>query len=414
MGAPFLHYSIEIDPSDFVLETDETKYYTTLDVSLEVADQDGKPVVAHDKEVYVELTESEIQQSDRYPIAYQDDFPIVPGEYTVTVILRNRVVQQYTVAEHKLTVEQVPQNAPGIGNLILGFRSEQMDDTSEAGELRTFQIGKLRIHPAVEGTFTLGETVHVLTQVLGDSSEARLELALVDAQGGIVLDRSVPLTTTEGGAVLESFLLTEMTGGRYRMRGQLVAQDGTLLGEKSVPFQVSPRTVIARPWIHRRSFDTSVPGLLPLTLGDQLLTLGRIELAQRALEVAVDANNPELPQARWRLAGIYIGLRKPDRALELLQPLEDRFPNQYEVVAGLGFAHYFKKDFARAVDYLERAGTIRPPGTSLLNTLGECHQGLGNQARAKQVYEQSLELNPNQDEIKEKLASIVTTAVKND
>ncbi len=195
MGAPFLHYSIEIDPSDFVLETDETKYYTTLDVSLEVTDQDGKQVVANDKEVYVELTESQIQQFDRYPFAYQDDFPIVPGEYTVTVILRNRVVQQYTVAEHKLTVEQIPQNAPGIGNLILGFRSEQMDDTSEAGELRTFQIGKLRIHPAVEGTFTLGETVHVLAQVLGDASEARLELALVDAQGDIVSERSAPLTT---------------------------------------------------------------------------------------------------------------------------------------------------------------------------------------------------------------------------
>ena len=414
MGAPFLHYSIEIDPSHFVLETDETKYYTTLDVSLEVADQDGKPVVANDKEVYVELTESEIQQFDRYPFAYQDDFPIVPGEYTVTVILRNRVVQQYTVAEHKLTVEQVPQNAPGISNLILGFRSEQMDDTSEAGELRTFQIGKLRIHPAVEGTFTLGETVHVLAQVLGDASEARLELALVDAQDAILVERSTPLTTTQGGAVLESFPLTGMTGGRYRMRAHLLAEDGTVLGEKSVPFQVSPRTVIARPWIHRRSFDTSVPGLLPLTLGDQLLTLGRIELAQRALEVAVDANNPDLPQARWRLAGIYVGWREPDRALELLQPLEEQFPNQYEVMAGLGFAHYFKKDFARAVDYLERAGTIRPPGTSLLNTLGECHQQLGDPTRAKQVYEQSLELNPNQDEIKKKLASLGTTDVKDD
>jgi Flp pilus assembly protein TadD len=198
------------------------------------------------------------------------------------------------------------------------------------------------------------------------------------------------------------------------MRAQLVGEDGTVLGEKSVPFQVSPRTVIARPWIHRRSFDTNVPGLLPMALGEQLLTLGRIELAQRALEVAVNANNSELPQARWRLAGIYVGWRQPDRALELLQPLEDQFPNQYEVVAGLGFAFYFKKDFARAVDYLERAGAIRPPGTSLLNTLGECHQELGDQAAAKQLYEQSLELNPNQEDIKNKLASMSTTAGKND
>jgi GWxTD domain-containing protein len=414
MGAPFLHYSIEIEPSHFVLETDETKYYTTLDVSLEVTDQDGRPVVANEKEVYVELTEGEIQQLDRHPFAYQDDFPIIPGEYTVTVILRNRVVQQYTVAEQKLSVEQIPPDKPGIGNLILGFRSDPMDDTAKVGELRTFQIGKLRIQPAVEGTFTLGETVHVLAQVLGVSPEHRLELLLVDAQDEILSERSAPLTVTQSGAVLESFPLTGMTGGRYRMRGRLLAENGTVLAEKSTSFQVSPRTVIARPWIHRRSFDTNVPGLLPLTLGEQLLTLDRIQLAQQALEVAVAADNPDLPRARWRLAGIYVGLREPDRALELLQPLEDRYPNQYEVVAGLGFAFYLKKDFARAIDYLERAGAIRPPGISTLNTMGECHQALGDQARAKQIYERSLELNPNQDDIKKKLASLGTTAGKDD
>jgi Flp pilus assembly protein TadD len=152
--------------------------------------------------------------------------------------------------------------------------------------------------------------------------------------------------------------------------------------------------------------------LLPLILGEQLLTLDRIQLAQQALEVAVAADNPDLPRARWRLAGIYVGLREPDRALELLQPLEDRYPNQYEVVAGLGYAFYFKKEYARAVDLLERAATIRPPGTALLNTLGECHLELGDKATAKQRYERSLELNPNQDEIKKKLTSLAATAGK--
>jgi GWxTD domain-containing protein len=410
MGAPFLHYSIEIDPSHFVLETDETKYYTTLDVTLEVTDQDGRPVVARDKEVYVELTESEIQQFNHVPFAYQDDFPIVPGEYTVTVILRNRVVRQYAVAEHKLKVEQIPPSQPGIAGLILGFRSEQMVDNAKEGELRTFQVGKVRIHPAVENTFTLGETVHVLAQVLETSSEHQLKLALLDAREETLFEKTAPLGTEQAGAVLDSFPLTEMTGGRYQIRGQLLAEDGTVLAEKSVPFQVSPRTAITRPWVHRRSFDTGVPGLLPLTLGDQLLALDQIELAQRALEVAVAANNPDLPQAGWRLAGIYVGWREPDRALELLLPLEDEYPNQYEVVAGLGFAFYFKKSFDRAAGYLERAATIRAPGTSLLNTLGECHQELGDRAKAKQFYERSIELNPDQEEIKKKLVSIGATA----
>jgi Flp pilus assembly protein TadD len=145
-------------------------------------------------------------------------------------------------------------------------------------------------------------------------------------------------------------------------------------------------------------------------LGEQLLTLKRYELAQRALEASVAANNPDLPRARWRLAGIYIGYREPDRALELLLPLEAKYPNQYEVVAGLGFAFYFKDDFTRAAELLERAAAVRPPGTSLLNTLGNCHQRLGDLEKAKQFLERSLELNSDQDAIKKKLDSMTASA----
>ena len=60
---PFVHYRIEVDPQNFSLvgEEDESKYYTTLDLSLEVTDRAGLPVLTRDKEIYIELTPSEIQ-----------------------------------------------------------------------------------------------------------------------------------------------------------------------------------------------------------------------------------------------------------------------------------------------------------------------------------------------------------------
>ncbi|GAG23439.1 unnamed protein product, partial [marine sediment metagenome] len=47
-GTPFVHYSIEIDPQNFTMETDEdqSKFYTTLDVSFEVSNPDGDLVIA--------------------------------------------------------------------------------------------------------------------------------------------------------------------------------------------------------------------------------------------------------------------------------------------------------------------------------------------------------------------------------
>jgi Flp pilus assembly protein TadD len=55
--------------------------------------------------------------------------------------------------------------------------------------------------------------------------------------------------------------------------------------------------------------------------------------------------------------------------------MQEDYPNEYEVVEGLGFAYYFKKDYAKAVDYLKKAMKIRAPGTSVLNALGDsCHE----------------------------------------
>ncbi|MGH9323180.1 MAG: GWxTD domain-containing protein, partial [Vicinamibacteria bacterium] len=100
-GASFVHYGIELAPEDFTLQADESgsRYYTTLDVTLEVTGEEGKLVEATDKAIFMELTPAQMEAISRYPIAYQDDFPLLPGRYRTSVVLRNRASKQYTVLE---------------------------------------------------------------------------------------------------------------------------------------------------------------------------------------------------------------------------------------------------------------------------------------------------------------------------
>jgi Flp pilus assembly protein TadD len=88
--------------------------------------------------------------------------------------------------------------------------------------------------------------------------------------------------------------------------------------------------------------------------------------------------------------------------------LEKDFPNEYEVVEGLGFAYYLKADYSLARDYFERSTTIRAPDTTILNALGDCHERLGNAVRAKELYQRSLELNPEQGGVRARLAGLTT------
>jgi len=200
--------------------------------------------------------------------------------------------------------------------------------------------------------------------------------------------------------------LGDLVGGNYALRARLLSPAGEVVSEKSVPLTVSPRSAATRPgFVLRRGVNTRVPGLLDLIRGEELWNARRFDDAKTALERSVGAN-PNLPAARWKLANAYLREEKPDAALEMLAPLEEAFSQQFEVVAGLGFAHYLKDDFAPAVSYLERAREIRPPDAMLLNAIGDCHEKLGQVDEAKKAYESSLALDPEQPAVRQRLQAL--------
>jgi GWxTD domain-containing protein len=408
-GSRFLQYAVEIDFENFPVETDEarTKYYTTVDVSLEIRNREGVLVLADDKESFIELSRSQIESGSGSSFSYQDGLPLVPGDFNVTVILRNRVLHQYTVAEREVNVA-TPAGQPALSDIVLGFQIEE-DPAGVGGALKTFEAGGLRIHPATDGLFAIGDTAHVFLQVDSAGIDHRLRIALLEA-GRTLREHELSAAEFTGKPVHQRLDLSEMAGGTYEVRVQLLGAAGSperVLAEKTAPLTLSPRTAVPRPaFTARRSFDAGEPGMLAMTLGDQLWSLGRFDEARSMLEQAVAADNPKLPMADWKLAGAYVRSREPDRALELLLPLEPDYGDQYEVALGLGLSYYLKGALSDAARYLERAAGIRPAGTSLLNALGDIYARLDRPDDARRVLEQSLALDPKQEAVRKRIASL--------
>jgi GWxTD domain-containing protein len=407
-GGSYVHYSIEIDPQNFNLETDadRTRYDTVVDLDLEIRSAGGELVVAKEREIPFELTSSQFEQVQASAIALQAVFPLVPGDFHVSLVARNRVLKQYTVAEREL---HVPPSGgkPALSDLVLGFRTEIVPPGRE-GEVRPFQVGGQLVHPAAEGVFALGETVQVLVQLEGAGPTDRLRFELVDALGSAVLEREVEPGRYPDGVVVEPLPLTEVSeAGTYQMRASLRDRSGAVHAERSAPLVVSPRTSVVRAgFLSRQGFNGAAPGLLALERAEQLLGLGRVEEGKRELERAVAADNPDLPMARWKLASLLINSGEHGRTLELLSPLEATHPDQFEVVAGLGFAYYHRMEFHRCRSYLEKAVRLKQPYPALLNTLADCHERTGNRQAARESFERSLELDPNQPLVEERLAAL--------
>ncbi len=404
---PFVNYSIEIDPGNFTLEADDdgSRFYTTLDVTLEVSDRAGVLVMASQNETYLELSPSRLKEVMASSFAYQANFPLVPGDYSINVILRNRVSKQYAVAERDVRVDPIPSNGPALSDIVIGFGSELTSENVGAKELRTFQIGNLLMHPSADAVFAIGDTLHAAFQVLGASPDYQLNFALLDGERTLQ-QRSSRVIDYDGGPVVEQFALADVAGGDYVLRVQLADSSGKAVAEKEARLQVSPLSLVVRPWTYRRSFNTREPGRIALARGEQFLALGRYEQARAELEVAAAAREVELPSAKWRLAGLLLQSGETDRALDLLLPLEENYSNQYEVQAGLGIALYLKDELSRAVGYLERAIAIRPPDPGVLNALGDVCERLGNPEKAKEYFRRSLELRPDQETIRARLAGL--------
>ena len=418
-NTPFIHYSVKLAPEDFALQFNEREnvYQTTLDVDLELRTLDGQLVATQRNEPEIRLTESQQRDAGRSPFAYRDNLPVIPGEYEVSVVLRNRATQQYTVASSEVRVPATGPGSVGLADLILAYRVERGTEFSNALPFGTFQFGPAVLEPSVGGVFAAADTLSVAAQPVnaGADHQVRLRILPNDLSGDLAgaetpvsADPLVERTVSAGSAgspPIEDFPLAGVGAGRYRVTAELLDGAGEVVAASEAPLLVSPRAAVDRPgFILRRSFASHVPGLLALALGDQFMAYGRVAEATVAYREATA--NPELPMARWRLASALLFGRKADEALDLLLPIEADYPNEIEVAEGVGFAYYIRKECGEAVPRLEHALTLRTADISLLNALGDCHETLGDGGRARTMFERSLELNPGQQAVRERLAEL--------
>ena len=413
-NTPFIHYSVKLAPDDFALQLDEREntYQTTLDIDLELRTRDGQLVAMQRNEPEIRLTESQYRDAGRSPFAYRDNLPVIPGEYEVSVVVRNRATQQYTVASSAIRVPATGVGVVGLADLVLAYRVELEPEFSGL-RFGTFQFGATVLEPSVGGVFAAGDVLSVAAQPVNAGGEQRIRLRILSAglDGAGSRPSADPLVErivsagNAGAPPVEDFALAELGAGRYRVTADLLDGAGEVVASREAPLVISPRAAVDRPgFIVRRSFASHVPGLLALALGEQFLAHGRVPEATVAFREATA--NPNLPMARWKLASALLFSRQADEALDLLLPIETDYPNEIEVAEGVGFAYYIRRECGEALPRLEHALTLRAADTSLLNALGDCHEELGDGERAREMFERSLELNPGQQGVRDRLAGL--------
>jgi tetratricopeptide (TPR) repeat protein len=203
---------------------------------------------------------------------------------------------------------------------------------------------------------------------------------------------------------LEVFPLQEFPSDYYKIQVSLLDSQGTELLSQDENFEITAAPAINRPVI----VSKVQPGLgkeeFDCDVGLQLLNLGRNKDALFYLEKAYEKNPAQLKYG-LALSQCLFAEGQYQRIKDILTPFREEKATDL-VLYFLGKSVHSLGQLDEAIadysDYLSRFGL----NLEILNLLGTVYYQKGNFAEALRAWQRSLEINPDQENIKKLVQSI--------
>ena len=409
-GLYFVHFAVE--PKRLSVAESGSGYAVNLKVNGTVSSLEGKMIYQFDRAIALTLSDAQKGEADRMPFDYHDMFPLIPGTFKISVLIKNESSKEFTSLEERVVI---PAAAPALQMTapILGYKFAKADAARK--RLKPFQVGATQVYCQPGRVFGRPDTLTVAFQLFGLTPAQKAAAVIRYA-----INRSAPagqpalppVETTrplreyaDAAGILESFPLADFAPAHYALK-VTVSVDGRELVSASDEFDVSHRTDIPRPWFYSRLIPDAVDPASDLIVGTQLLNSGRAPEARTYLERA-SQRKPDSEDAALFLAQAYLSLGETPRIPPLLTPfLAATKTPKYEIFVLAGQTYGKLGEYARAIAILDQAVTRFGINAVLLNEIGENYARLGQTREALAAFDKSLQLNPKQPEIRKKAEAL--------
>ncbi len=404
-GFYFVHYAVE--PKRLSVNQSDDTFDTTLKINGRVTTVDGRLVYQFDRTVPIRLTAEEMTSAQQTPFDFQDLFPLVAGDYNLSVLIKNEVSKEFTSIEQSLRI-------PGTGAAValtrplLGYRAVKLDPAA-AAKVKAFRVGQYQIYGQPGRVFTKQDTMAVAFQIndaagaARSGGEVRIELR---KDGQLVRDiRRRRTEYPDARDILEEIPLADLAPAHYTLLASYFEGE-TELASTSEEFDLSFAESLPRPWLSSRVLPDAGDPIYQVMLGSQLFNLGRAPEARACFEKAL-ARNPESEETATGLARVCLALDDPASATRNLAAFVDpRRSAKYDTLVLAAEALRRAREFEAAVGLLDRAIAHYGVNVVLLNAIGECYEGLDKPQEALAADEKSLQLSPDQPEIKKRVEAL--------
>lgn len=374
-----------------------TGYSMALRTTLSTAD--GTRVYEQQSALEGALTGAQAEIARSWNFGAEDRLPIVPGEYSLEVSLRNNLTAEATVYRDRLTVSPVDAGQLGISPLEVYGQPSPVHDT--AGNL-PFSVAGLRFAPRSVRTATIhaGDKLPLVFQLELPVASRPATLHLHYVVGVVAALGQTPMESDEdvstdnadaAGNVLTGHTLATATlqPGTYRVVVHVTGAAGTASASSTLTLHLVPLDAPVGVW-------TAYGAEPPTPTADDDIKRGLASAALGKWDEAVHwyagslREFPDDPRSVRQLAAALAHLNRT-RELAVLssQPLLAKHaePETALLVAG---ALDSMGATAQAMKLLEVQVALQPPSAALLNALAGFYDHSGDGARAKQYRQRAL------------------------
>jgi len=417
-GVPFLHYGVLTEGSRLNLNSYEDSWYVTFQVAGTVVDDQNRIVTSikgigdgGSRTLQADLDEEQARRMRSGPLLYLDRLPVIEGDFQFDVLIENNVSREYGRQEFNIDVPTAWPSVLRSSPPLLAWAIYEDPEYDPYIEHYPFQVGRFGLVPAIDPVFSPEAGLNVFYQVyLPRGFEAPISVVyrLMDGDN-VVVERTEtldPASAVRSGIINHPahLDLQGVASGDYELFVDIDGDDrGGVSLAVTLDASLDPTDT---PHLHMSAGPPPTDPYFAFDRAQQYRSLGLVDEAIEVLASAVervDDDDVLALQIELMMEG-----QRYDEVEALLRPLAIKNPNDTDILMALAAVSTQRGNNADAIRFYGRIRLVtNDETTAVLNPLASAYYGDGNLNKAREMLELSLQVNPEQPEIRRLLDEVL-------
>ncbi|UCC38698.1 MAG: GWxTD domain-containing protein [Candidatus Aminicenantes bacterium] len=392
----YLH--VVIEPNRTSMNQYEEKAYAPMKLNAKISDLKGETVHQEEKNIQVEMNLEDFRKIERRVSAVGDVIPLVEGDFTIDLLLRNTQSKEFSSVEG--SVHSPSSGMPSLSPILFLFNEKALPRKLQTS---AFLFHGRQLYPNTRRLYAKADDLMIYFEIYNPSLDFKSYTLSIAINSEDKILASHDELVGDQTYFLKKYQLSDFASGYYKVLVTVRDNEGNeILSERS-EFSVSHRSNIPRPWSYSKIYPPLWHPYFSMVRAYQYLGLEKFGRVIHEVENLYNRANPHKEIAKL-LALAYFNLSDYARVIEVLDPIKE--VQEVEIIELIGKSYFQLESFESAIEYFKKTLITGGEIIEIINLLGYSYLEIDDRTEALSYFERSLKLSPNQPKIREIIEKI--------